>query len=104
MASFVVSTGVALGLNYGVHMLASHGYHHFCVAQSIWEIPYSIVATASPMCSFLVSAIQITQTNVATILTTTLTASLVYTLGNPTRLAPIPKPAPVRAEEPTEGA
>jgi hypothetical protein len=27
-----------------------------------------------------------------------------YTRGNPTRFAPIPNPAPVRAEDPTEGA
>lgn len=104
MASFIVSSVVALGLNYALHTGASLAHHHFCVAQSIWDIPYSIVATASPVCSVLVSTIQTTQSNFATILTTSITASIVYTLGNPTRLAPIPKPAPVRAEEPTLGA
>lgn len=77
MTTLLLSSGIALGVNYGIHTATSHAYNHFCVAQSIWDIPYSIVATASPMCSFFVSTIQMTQTNFATILTTTLTASLV---------------------------
>lgn len=77
MASVLVASGTALALNYGVHLLSSYGHAHLCVPQSIWDIPYSMVATASPVCSFLVSTIQLTQSNYASIVSTTVAASLV---------------------------
>jgi hypothetical protein len=77
MTSVLVASGITLGLNYGVHLASSIVYDKLCVPQSIWDIPYSMVATASPVCSFLVSTIQLTQTNYASVLSTTVAASLV---------------------------
>lgn len=77
MTSVLVASGITLGLNYGVHLAASITYDKLCVPQSIWDIPYSMVATASPVCSFLISAIQLTQTNYASVLSTTIAATLV---------------------------
>lgn len=77
MTSVLAASGITLGLNYGVHLGASILYDKLCVPQSIWDIPYSLVATASPVCSFLVSTIHLTQTNYASVLSTTIAATLV---------------------------
>lgn len=77
MTAVVAAAGMTMALNYGVHTAAALAYDHFCVAHSIWDIPHSLVATASPVCSFLVSVVQVTQTNFASVLSTTIAASLV---------------------------
>ena len=77
MTSVLVASGTTLALNYGVHLVSSYAHGQLCVPQSIWDIPYSMVATASPVCSFLVSTIQLTQSNYASVLSTTIAASLV---------------------------
>lgn len=79
MTTIVAMKAAAITMiaNYGVHTGAALAYGEVCVAHSVWDIPYSIVATASPVCSFLVSVIQLTQTNFASVLSTTIAASLV---------------------------
>jgi len=71
------ASGAVLGMNYAANVGASWVYNQLCVPQSIWDIPQSIVATASPVCSFMISTIQLTQTNFATVLSTTVTAALI---------------------------
>lgn len=63
---------VAVAMNYGVHVSASLAYNEFCVPQSFWDIGHSFVATASPVCSFLLSSMQFTQNNFAVVITSTL--------------------------------
>lgn len=70
------TAGIALGLNYGVHLGSSVAYAKLCVPQSIWDLGRSIMTTASPMCSVLISTVQVTQTNYAAILTTTIAGVL----------------------------
>ena len=77
MTTVLAAAGMTVALNYGAHTIAAVSYDHLCVAHSVWDIPYSLVATASPVCSFLVSVIQLTQTNFASVLSTTIAASLV---------------------------
>jgi hypothetical protein len=77
MTTVVAAAGMTMVLNYAVHTAAALTYDRFCVAHSIWEVPYSLVSTASPVCSFLVSTIQVTQNNFATMLSTTIAATLV---------------------------
>ena len=79
MATIVVlkAAAITMAANYGVHTGAAMAYDYLCVPHSIWDIPYSLVATASPICSFLVSTVQLTQNNFATVLSTTIAASLV---------------------------
>lgn len=82
MATILIikAAGLTLAANYGVHTAAAMAYDYVCVPHSIWDIPYSIVATASPVCTFLVSTIHLTQTNFATVLSTTVAAALVGVL------------------------
>jgi len=42
--------------------------------QSVIDLATSFVATASPVCSFLLSTMQVTQSNFAVVLTTSLAA------------------------------
>lgn len=73
MTLVVVKTaGLALALNYGVHVGASFAYAKLCMPETIWDLARSMVATASPVCSCLVAMIQATQTNVATLVSSTL--------------------------------
>jgi len=51
-----------------------------CVPQSFWDIPASLVATASPVCSFFLNMMQFTQNNYATLVTTTVAAVLASSL------------------------
>jgi hypothetical protein len=76
MATIVAVKAVALALaaNYGVHVGSSVAYSYLCVPQSIADIARSFVTTASPVCSFLLSTMTVTQGNFATIITTTLAA------------------------------
>ena len=70
----VKTAGLALAMNYGVHVGSSVAYGYVCVPQSVGDIVRSFVTTASPICSFLLSTMQVTQGNFATIVTTTLAA------------------------------
>jgi hypothetical protein len=73
MVLFAVKTaGMALAMNYGVHVGASLGYTKFCMPQSVWDIGQSLVSTASPVCSFLLNTMHVTQSNYAGVITTTL--------------------------------
>lgn len=70
----VKAAGLAIALNYGVHVGSSLAYAKFCVPQTVWEIAHTFVATASPVCSFLLTTMQVTQNNFATVITTSLAA------------------------------
>ena len=70
------TAGLALAMNYGVHVSSSLAYGYVCVPHSITDVLQSIVVTASPVCSTLLTIMQATQTNYATILTSTFTAGL----------------------------
>jgi len=74
MAALVAAKTAALvvTMNYGVHVGAALAYSQFCVPQSVWGIAQSFVATASPVCSFLLTTMQVTQNNLAVVITTTL--------------------------------
>lgn len=67
---------LALGANYGVHVASALAYGRWCVPESVWGIASSIVTTASPVCSLLLSAMTVTQNNYALILTTTIAAGV----------------------------
>lgn len=66
----------SMALNYGVHVGSAWTYEKLCIPQTMWEIPQSIVATASPVCIFLVSAMQATQNTFANVMTTTVSATV----------------------------
>lgn len=70
----VKTVALALAMNYGVHVSSSVAYGYLCVPQSVVDVARSFVTTASPVCSFLLSTMAVTQGNFATILTTTLAA------------------------------
>lgn len=72
----VQTAGLALAMNYGVHVTSSLAFDQFCIPHSIWDLAQSMVATASPVCNVLLTTMQLTQNNVAIVLTTTLAASL----------------------------
>jgi hypothetical protein len=70
----VKTAALALTINYGVHVSSSLAYGYLCVPQTMADIARSFVTTASPVCSFLLSTMQVTQGNFAMIITTTLAA------------------------------
>ena len=77
MALVAIKTaGIALAVNYGVHVSSSLAFDQLCIPHSLWDLAQSMVATASPVCSVLLTTMQLTQNNVAVVLTTTLAASL----------------------------
>jgi hypothetical protein len=63
---------IAVSMNYGAHLGSSLAYNYFCVPHTVWDIPASIVTTASPVCSFLLTVMQTTQNNFAVGITTTI--------------------------------
>lgn len=65
---------MVVAINYGTHVGSSYAFNEFCVPKSVWDIPASIVATASPVCSFLLTVMQTTQNNYAVGITTTIAA------------------------------
>jgi hypothetical protein len=73
---------LALGTNYGVHIVSSLAYGKVCVPESVWGIAKSIVTTASPVCSLILSTMTATQSNYAMILTTTIAAGVGGLLKN----------------------
>ena len=68
----VKTAALALAMNYGVHVGSSYAYGKFCVPQTVWDVARSFATTASPICSFLLSTMQVTQSNFAVVITTTL--------------------------------
>lgn len=74
MAAIVaVKTAMSvLAVNYGVHVGSSYAYGIFCVPQDVWDLARSFVTTASPVCSFLLNTMQVTQSNFAVVITTSL--------------------------------
>ena len=70
----VKTAAIAVAMNYGVHVGSSYAFTKLCVPQTVWDIAGSLVATASPVCSFLLSTMQVTQNNFAVVFTTTLAA------------------------------
>jgi hypothetical protein len=70
----VKAAALALTVNYGVHVGAATVYASVCVPQTVWDIARSVVATASPVCSFLLGTMQLTQNNFAVVITSTLAA------------------------------
>jgi hypothetical protein len=71
----IQTAGLALAVNYCVHVGSSLAFEHLCVPHSIWDIAQSMVATASPVCNVLLTTMQLSQNNVAIVVTTTLAAS-----------------------------
>ena len=84
MAALVAAKTAALvvTMNYGVHVGAALAYSQFCMPRSVWDVAQSFVATASPVCSFLLTTMQVTQNNLAIVIRTTL-ASLTATALKP---------------------
>lgn len=70
----VKTAALAIALNYGVHVGSSYVYSTLCVPQTIWEIARSFATTASPVCSFVLNTMQVTQSNFAVVITTTVAA------------------------------
>jgi len=72
----VKTAATVLALNYGVHVGSSYAYAKFCVPQDVWDVARSFVTTASPVCSFLLNAMQVTQNNFAVVITTSIASML----------------------------
>jgi hypothetical protein len=68
----VKAAALAVAMNYGVHVGSAYAYSKLCVPQSVWDIAESLATTASPVCSLLLSTMQVTQSNFAVVITTTL--------------------------------
>lgn len=66
-----------MSLNYGVHVGSSWAYHQFCTPKSIWDVAQSLISTASPVCSFVLSTMQTTQHNYATVITSSFLSAVV---------------------------
>lgn len=66
------AAAIAVSLNYGAHLSSSLAFNYFCTPHTLWDIPASIVTTASPVCSFLLTVMQTTQNNFAVGITTTI--------------------------------
>ena len=84
MALVMMKTAsIAFGLNYISHATTAYVYNWLCVPHSIWDIPQSIVSAASPVCSLVLNLMQVTQSNVAAVLTSTIAATLAGVLKPP---------------------
>ena len=70
----VKAAGIVLAMNYGVHVGSAYVYSKVCVPQSLVDLARSFATTASPVCSFLLGTMQVTQNNFAVVITTTLAA------------------------------
>lgn len=77
------AAGATLAFNYVINVGSSWAYSELCVPHSVWDIPQSIVATASPVCAFLVGTVQFTQSTFSTVLSTTVAATLASALRGP---------------------
>lgn len=80
---FAKTTASLLGLNYFVHYGSAAVYDMVCKPKTLWDIPYSIVSISSPVCSFVVNVMQLTQNNFAVIVGTSIASYLSTSLrGN----------------------
>ena len=70
----IKAAALAVSLNYGAHLGSSYAHHYFCIPQTVWDIPASVATTASPVCSFLLNVMTMTQNNFAIGITTTIAA------------------------------
>lgn len=61
-----------LAINYGVHVGSAYAYSKLCVPQDVWDMARSFVTTASPVCTFLLNTMQVTQNNFMVVVTTTI--------------------------------
>jgi hypothetical protein len=68
----VKTAALAIAMNYGVHVGSSYAYSTLCIPQTVWDVARSFATTASPVCSFLLNTMQVTQSNFAVVITTTL--------------------------------
>jgi hypothetical protein len=81
MALVLVKTaGGILVANYMAHVGSSWAFHEFCVPKTWVEIAQSLVTTASPVCSFLLSVMTATQTNYAGVVSTSILSTVVGAL------------------------
>ncbi len=78
------AAGIAVAMNYGIHVGASHLFSTICVPHSVWELARAVATTASPVCSFLLGTMQVTQNNFAVVITTTIAALATGVLRPPT--------------------
>jgi len=76
MATIVAlkTAATVLALNYGAHVGSAYAYSKLCVPQDMWDVARSFVTTASPVCSFLLQTMQVTQNQFAVVISTTLAA------------------------------
>ena len=74
------TAAIVLVANYGVHVGSSYAYGKFCVPQELLDVARSFITTASPVCSYLLGAMQLTQNNFATVITTTMATALATVL------------------------
>ena len=51
--------------NYGAHVGSGYIYSMVCLPQDVWDVARSVVTTASPVCSGLITTMQMTQNNFA---------------------------------------
>jgi hypothetical protein len=71
LAVAIKTAAMALATNYGVHVGSSFAYTKFCVPQTVWDVAQSFATTASPVCTFLLNTMQVTQNNFAVLVTST---------------------------------
>jgi D-alanyl-D-alanine carboxypeptidase len=76
MTTILKTAATALVLNYSVHIGSTLAYAKLCVPQDIWDLAQSLATTSSPLCSTLLSVMQVTQNNYAVVLTTTVAAAI----------------------------
>jgi hypothetical protein len=82
MALVVAKTALlSLGLNYGVHYTSARLYDLICIPHSVTELFTSLATTASPVCSFLLNTMTVTQNNYAVVMASTVTAVLTRNLA-----------------------
>jgi hypothetical protein len=65
---------LSLGLNYGVHYASTRLYDVLCIPHSFTDILKSLATTGSPMCSFVLNTMTVTQNNYAVVLTASVTS------------------------------
>jgi hypothetical protein len=82
MALVVAKTALlSLGLNYGVHYTSARLYDWMCIPHSVTELLTSLATTASPVCSFLLHTMTVTQSNYAVVMASTVTTLLARNLA-----------------------
>lgn len=78
----IKTVALALAMNYGVHMGSSFAYAKLCMPESVWGLLQSVVTTASPVCSFVLNTMQVTQNNYAAVIATTLVGAMSRSLAS----------------------